>query len=395
MKINVSKLWSVALIIICYIWSGSVFYTTNPDVVMLRFIAFPLILFSLLKLKKISSSEGLFLSWLLLIMFAVLIRGKGGYFENAALLTAISLGYYVAKRNSCSEVFDAFVKLMIFVASISLLGHFVNNFISPLTWLQQQTNSNDVTYSIGYVYNYITDEPIRNCGPFWEPGVYASWLIITLILLNYSSNIKHKKLCNLVLVLTLLSTVSAAGYMLLLLVGAVFSFRVARAGKSAIAMVVPAIFILGAIALFASGLFANIVSSNEYLNELLRDNLKESSRVFAFAQNWELFLKNPIFGCGQNYVIQNTTNVANTTSTLYLLSSFGILGITYTFAICSGVLKQKRISLIEKILLLLILLIIVNKEGQYDYAFSWILVFLLISNKEALCDKKIEKQAAP
>lgn len=379
--------------IFCYLFSGSLFFTLSGGFLVLRWLVVPLIFFALLKLlsRKLLIKDVHLLVWIMLVLLSILFRGMGGFFENANLLLCCLGAYYITHKLSNAEIITFFVRIMVLVAAASLICHCINNYISPMTWLPKETNSNDVTFSVGYIYNFITAEPIRNCGPFWEPGVYASWLILAFVLLNYNSGIRHKVLCNVIIILTILTTVSAAGYVLFLLALALLSFNISRRSKSKLAFVAPITFVIIAAVLFMSGFIENMISSNKFLAELNSDALLNSSRLLAIEQNMELFWKSPFFGFGQSYVIANTINVSNTAGSFYLLSSFGILGITYTLAIFYGIFRQRGLTFIEKLLVAIIFFIIINKEGQYDYMMNWVLVFILLSSNNVFAELKPNK----
>ena len=395
-RLSQKNLKSACLIAFCYLFSGSLFFTLSGGFVVLRWLIVPLLFFAFLKLlsrKLLMATVHLFV-WIMLVFLAIVLRGLGGFFENANLVLCFLGAYYITQKRSHTEILTIFVKSMVVVAALSLIGHCINNYISPMTWLPQKVNSNDITFSVGYIYNFITDESMRNCGPFWEPGVYASWLILALVLLNYMPWIRRKALCNVIIILTILTTVSAAGYVLLLLALALLSSNVARNSKSKYAFLVPMTFVIIATVLFTSGLMENIISSNKFLDDLNADSLADSSRFFAVEQNWGLFLQNPVFGFGQSYVIENTTNVANTAGTFYLLSCFGIFGITYTLAILYGIFRQRGLTFVEKLLVAVIFFIIINKESQYDYMLNWVFTFILLSSNHVFADLKRNKGGA-
>lgn len=330
-------------------------------------------------------------TWLFLVFLAIPFRGLTGFFENRCLLLCILVGYFIAKKFAAMDIITCFVKVMVVVSTIALVCYAINNYVFPMTWLPQEVNSNDISFSVGYVYNFITLEPERNCGPFWEPGIYATWLVLALVFLNYVPKIKHRLLCNVILILSIISTVSAAGYLLLFISGALLSLRIVKISKTAISYLVPVLFIFGAVFFVSTGGFENLISENEYLSELQADSLFESSRILAINQNLDLFIQRPVFGFGQSYVIANTVDVANTASTFYMLSAFGVLGLSFTTALLWGVFKQKKLHVIEKILIAIIFLIIINKEGQYDFILNWVIAFMLLSSAEVLESRFVDK----
>lgn len=95
------------------------------------------------------------------------------------------------------------------------LEQFFVSSISPL--FRNPLYSGDIYYApdiIFYVFNSGVGS-FRNCGPFWEPGAYAGFLVIAIIF-HYmeSKTITDKK--SIVLILALLSTFSTTGLLALM-----------------------------------------------------------------------------------------------------------------------------------------------------------------------------------
>lgn len=67
------------------------------------------------------------------------------------------------------------------ITAISLVGYYLVNYTTLLSGLPRMINSNESEYTVGYIFNYITRMPERNCGVFWEPGVFASFLCTAML----------------------------------------------------------------------------------------------------------------------------------------------------------------------------------------------------------------------
>ena len=96
---------------------------------------------------------------------------------------------------------------------------------------------------------------------------------------------------------------------------------------------------------------------------------------------------------GYVHSMDNIKFVADTSTSTYLLSAFGVLGAFYTIAIIYGILRQKNVGIISKILILIIALLIVNKEPHLQNVFTWILIFYLVggASQNDLYDKEERK----
>ena len=87
------------------------------------------------------------------------------------------------------------------------------------TWLEN-TSNDGVSFYVYFLSSGLTtsySSLIRNCGPFFEPGLFASYLIIALVLnLNLNRKLLHPS--NWILIAAILTTLSSAGYISLALV---------------------------------------------------------------------------------------------------------------------------------------------------------------------------------
>jgi len=282
---------------------------------------------------------------------------------------------------------------MVIIVAITLCAYVVNNwFVSLDGILPQKTNANGITYSVGYVYNYLTAEPIRNCGPFWEPGIFASWIVLAILFLGNKELYQNRTIPLMILVLGVLSTYSAAGYLVLFIVLLLRLVNYTNQMQSQRMKIVAHMLILISLGLFVYFVYPIIsvlFEENKYLTQLVGESFWNSSRIFSIKQNFDLFIREPIWGYGQAYVVSNTINVGNTASSVYLLACFGILGITYTIAIIIGIMRQNGLTLMEKVLVLVIILVLVNKEPHYEFVWMWTLIFIMLRNRNVFERKEV------
>lgn len=389
-----TKLSAYIFFLLSYIISGSVLFNVNTNWSYVRFLALPLfcvIVISIIRINKIQFSDMIFIIWSLLFIFTVIQRLKGGFGEGFGLFSAMIYGAYISRRFEIGKVKTVFIKAIIVITAFSLVGYIINNyFVSLNSLLPKYTNSNNVTFAFGLVYNYILNEPIRNCGAFWEPGIFASWIEFALVLILFDKENKTKKIGIIILILGVLSTYSAAGYLVLLILLALYLMNISDKIKNGRTRVISRLCIILASIVICFVLYPLLVQNFEndyYLGSLFGESFWQSSRIYSIVQNWELFIQNPLIGFGQSYVEGHIVNVGNTASSVFMLASYGILGAFYTIALVIGVLRQRRLSAFNKCVVLLILLAIVNKEPHYEFAWTWILTFSLLKKDDLLEDK--------
>ena len=380
-------------IIIVYLFSGSPYTTINTEismsVVALAVVVFPYILF----VKK-RQTNGLLLLIVLvaiMILFPMIWHSE---FQSRAywrVLAIAVLASYLVKKYELNNIIRVFLKVMVIVSVVSLIGYILLNCTSLLNNLPTVKNVNGVEYGIGILFNYIKVYPERNCGIFWEPGIFASYLTLAIV---FESITKPKSISwfrILLFVVTIITTTSSAGYALLILTIGVVMLRDSRLSgyKKIFAMCI--IIVIGVIVLNLDSIILNTtLSNNEYLIKLTSTRLSESSRVTAIFHNLSIFRKNPLFGAGINSVLSQMSSWADISTTTYMLSIFGIMGLFYTIFIVWGIFSQKHINDFVKLLLFFILVLIVNKETHINILFTWIIILGMASNTNAVYADTLE-----
>lgn len=225
---------------------------------------------------------------------------------------------------------------------------------------------------------------------FWEPGLFASFLLVgsafEIIV------IKEKHYFRIITFLfALVLTFSTAGYILYLLVIAIFVDELlTEKGKTKLTVIFetaffPVLIILILVLFIFPDKFSNILPS--VFNKLVDTNQSFTTRLYSPLINLQIFKKNPVFGSGihgANYSysmeLVNYSEImdAQTSTTTSLLSKFGVLGIIPTLMLIAGPLGWKKTNVFKRICFVLLLFFIFNKEPHENILFSWILIFYFI-----------------
>lgn len=116
------------------------------------------------------------------------------------------------------------------------------------------------------------------------------------------------------------------------------------------------------------------------ISRLSLDNINDESRIQAIKYNLEVFSTSPVFGVGIQEAINKIKYVADTSTSTYLLSIFGIFGGMYTLYWIIGILNIKNKNFIVRIFLLLIVLLILNKEPHQNILLTWCFMFFGLKN---------------
>lgn len=401
-----SPLLDYLLIAIALLYSGhalgaSTSQTYGRVLFLLGAIAFALVAFYVLYTKRITLSPAtvVLLVWSGLLLLNFIFHSSTeavlGYFGKFSQIVIPFVLCAVIPQKSFRE---KYVKTLFFISLFSLLCfYFLAN--TPLwdsfPFLRGYGIDGKLYNKFqGFLLYYRADE-WRNSGPFWEPGIFASHLVLSMLLCR-NIQLKHKWLYYVVFTITILSTSSSAGYLLLVLVALYLIASQLNNQKRFSTRVLFTCFVLlmCVLVLFAYFNMADIIKSlglaDDPVFEKLLD-LSDSERAKAFTWNIEQTLASPLIGHGYTGLsllpIPTGSHCLDTATSLRLMAVFGLLGALYTAFLAYGVLKQKG-DLISRLLLLFILILIVNKEGQDAFLIMWMLILHLNSSKQFLSDEE-------
>lgn len=378
------KLYCLFYILIVIINSGYALSTIYPSmtysVILGTVFLMPIILKQYKnKLNILSTSLILLLS---MIFCTFIVSGFRGIATYALLAFNIILAFGIVIQFDFYQFIEAFLKIMKYVSIISIVGYIFLNVIKVFPNLPSAVNINNVEYGIGYVFSYIKIIPDRNCGIFWEPGLFATFLVIAIVCELYFVKRKADLFSIIIYIIAVLTTKSAAGYGLLILVAVLFILK-HNNKKSIINFIFSLIlFIISLIVIlnYSTIIENTSLSENEVIKRLELSNVSESSRALALKHNLDIMMKSPIFGVGIYEASLNMKNYADTSNFTYLLSTFGIFGLQYTIYWIYGILKNNKNTFFVNIVILSIFVLILNKEPHIYNVFSWCFMFYMLKN---------------
>ena len=384
-NIKIPRWRYIICFLIFYILSGSPYMTVYSNIRNIIYIGILLLVLSLnlrIRNKTEIENETILIS---LCLICIII----GLIHNEAIMLYISLcatfvfSYLFSKACSMKYFVKIFQEIFIRISIVDLLFYFVLQYIGQFSAFPEIVNSNGVVYKIGFIFNYMKNVPIRNCGVFWEPGLYATAIIISL-LFEYIFVERMSYFRIIVLHICMFTTFSSAGIVLLLICDLLLLKEILyKFMEKRIAIVVLSVFLVALVILLLNSdsvLIALGLNNHEFYYKLMSSNTKNSSRVLAISHNMELFRTNPLLGAGIVKSYANTHLVEDTSTTTFMMSELGIIGVIPTIGIIYSVFKQ-HISYIEKIIIVVMLLIIINKEPHMNLVLIWTLMFYMINEK--------------
>ena len=344
------------------------------------------------------ASFGILVAWATIMFLNCIFHSSTETFYGYFAIFTTPLIAFVIVTSIDQDIFGRMYVRVMFIISIISLAFFYFFQFTPifelfptLLGLDQFGNLSEKYKGLFFYYRL---DPSRNNGPFWEPGIYASFLIFAVLFVHKFVTERRKRLVYyFVFTLTILSTCSSAGYVLLILAMiCVVSYKISQNKDSTQRCIYSVICIVLTVVVYISYLNLETLidtlglSGNMTVTKLL--DVTDNARVTSMSWSWQKFLENPLFGYGMvGLPMQGGGAETSTTTSLRLMAALGIAGVLFTVIIVIGVFRQKRISFLTKCIFLLIWLMIVNKESQDSFVLHWIFVFYFNSTDDMLCRK--------
>ena len=358
----------------------TIFPIQIPVIVLLSIIMIPALMAKVL-LGKID----ILMIWYLLFVCSIAFTTVVHYYSlNSYIiqLIYITTGLAIVYVYDFTKIVRFFLNVMTVVTAISLIGYFLVNYMNINNILPRVENINDVEYAIGGIFNYITFIPQRNCGMFWEPGLFATFLLWAIVfeLLYMDFKVNWSRIF--LFLCGILTANSTAGFVLVCVCIVMYIVKNKKSKNINIIIQIFGIVIFAIVFIIVINLDTIILNTslkdNEFIIKLLPEAFFNSSRVNAIIHNLQIFSDNPIFGAGIRYVYENTKYVADTSTSTNLMAIYGLGGSLFTMAFIYGIAKLKNINFYTKVCLLFLVLSIINKEPHQQNLFTWIMLFSFI-----------------
>lgn len=338
------------------------------------------------RLRYSGHNQNIFLIFATITLLSTIANGESinSYLNMIAI---IFIAFFIVETFDLNVIANVFVNTMVVISLISLAFMiWISMFGIPDTPSMIST-----TASENQCYNYIVFfypklwslELGRNRGVFWEPGLFASFLIIALMLeAMFSEHISKFKI--IILTVTVFSTLSTAGILLLFPTMILYIDRFLDKSNKKVILLYALWIIFIFLFVFKDQVINNLVAINsDVFGKLLGENNSKVTRLGAPLLNWKIFISHPFFGAGMNGATslfqQNKLLFladSQTSTSLYMMASLGFFGVLYTFWWIRSIVGQKNFGLTKKIAILFIVLIILNKEPHSAILATWLLLFL-------------------
>lgn len=343
-------------------------------------------------LKQIITDERILLALAATVVFLVPMLVKQDwqllYFSILiCIYFAIFLSYFV----SVEEVAKYYVLIISLIGAYSCIATYLLDGLAETEVLNFPVFSNGVHeyYNFGLSFSAI-DHPqaYRNWGIFREPGIYQYFLILAIVLNNYSVrwNREWKRWSiNFVLAIAMFSTFATGGWIeMALLAAVVFIDKKWYQNKKIRILTVIVVALLVAFVIYSFS------KQNSFYNRLYNTfiklfNLSATSsggvRFQSILFDIGIFFKNPLVGEKLATVMYPSTVQYNTTSTMILYAGYGIVAGCFHVISWIALLWDKNRKAWVNLALLLIMFMSFNTQDLTADMFLWLFPIMAMVEK--------------
>jgi hypothetical protein len=367
--------------------SGIVFFYMNEEYIALSLIISLVVFINRGMINKIDN-KFIFI----LLLFVVWELFQSFYFQSFSLKPVIGttgrflFAYMVIKcvNNKFSDIYVNIIYLLSIISLIFYIFYFfpqINNYLlsnaitKPLFPLENQ--------NYGFTRNYILFSfdgfrDYRNAGPFWEAGAFSVFLCIA-ILFNTISTGKLLNRKNILFILTILTTISTAGYLtLFFIIASVFYLLKPAVNKLLVLLPMMIVFIV--IIVNLPFLFPKIE------NNIIIAKNDNTSRFGSALSDFELISQNPVLGYGRSTEHKYKTStwdikkMHRNNGVMNFITQWGIILFLFYFINYTSSFKKMCIffnrNIVFAAVLLISILLLGFSQTLFQYPFFHSLMFL-------------------
>ncbi len=313
-----------------------------------------------------------------ILITGIFRTGFSGVATKQILITILAL--LITGVYSWDEFRQAFVKAMVVISVLSLAGLIIiqtplaNRFPTIVNYNNQTFLSGIFFSGLKYTYTGLTN---RLQGLFWEPGLFASYLSLAMILLK-TENKREYWLTQILFIVCLVLSRSGAG---IAMIPMIFITIIADkseeklSGKARIILTGLAV-LLFILAQYGSGIIEVWINSNFTMKVLNVTNISNYTRINAVLVDLEIAQENLPFGIGiggyADEVARYSSAMASSgtsTFTTYL-AEYGILGVPIIFFWIRSIFRLSgRKGFLSIIATAVLMLSILTKEPHGNLLF--------------------------
>lgn len=352
---------------------------------------------SILKRILTNRTTIFFCVFIFIFIFSFLIHkefSKEGLATLAINICLLTFSYCFINIVSFDIFIKYFRKIFPIIALSSLIIFLPSLFLKqPPLFFTFETSNECVYNNFFFITFQIIRGSNRNCGIFWEPGLYAIFLNIAFCIEFFDTKSKTKIVNLIIYALCLFTTFSTSGYIAFIFVIILcFSRCVDKALRNKIIIVLIASAILIALSFF-------LIPSVK--DKVFGTGVSLISRLYGPYVNIQVFSDGLFFGTGcldeslyfNEKVIQLglSSYIDSQVSTFgYYITAYGLFGFIPLIIFFVFCFLNKRLSLLEKIVITLFVIIISNSEPLQLNLLIYVFLFYLIKPENNFTEAAFE-----
>lgn len=291
------------------------------------------------------------------------------------LLFAVFLTYFVSTKDAAKY----YTVILCALSLYAVLAAYVLRLLPDSGILSVPMFTNDKGrefYNFGLAFVSVTEVKERNFGIFREPGVYQYFLLLGLFLTNYAVEWKHSRnmwLANLILAVTMVTTMATGGVVCLGLFAVVLFFDKKLYRDKRILWIAIGLAAALTVVLAVSFAMRNRIYwfvYNTLFEKFVNRTDSVTERTEAILVDLQIFLRHPIFGARLADVLHAVAN--NTTSTMILYAVFGFVSGSFHVLAWIALVWKKERRLWANLALLVILFMGFNTQNLTGDVFFWL-----------------------
>lgn len=399
--------WDYATVILCFLCSGYALFTSGDTIyrtiatllscfiTLIRYLLnynFDFITEFKENKKKLLPTPSYFCFILigLSATFTLFLNKESSYFISYIYFGVVVINAVLMCRVIKLKRFvNIFCQLLTILSCISIILFFIQILTGSIIGFYAFETNISIISNFAFI-NFQNIFLNRLQSIFWEPGVFASFLLLGSAFEIFVIKEKHNFRL-IVFLFSLILTFSTAAYLLyLLILGIYIDDLFQKKGKNKAQMIFEILFfpilivLIVIVFVFPDKLSAILPS---VFNKLVDSNQSMTTRLYSPLINLKIFIKKPVFGAGihganslyaAELVNYSDLMDAQTSTTTSLLSKFGILGLIPSVMLIAGPLMWKKTNLFKRICFVILFFCIINKEPHENILLTWIFIFYFI-----------------
>ena len=369
--------FNIYIIFLFIFVSGNPFYSGE---------IYELILFIILLVINTKSN---FKKRALLILFSLVILtilqswkfGEYYVVSNLGFLVRVSSAYLVLNyfRSNFIFIFSKVTSIvLIYSMCLYLLSLLFQSELSSLSFNTSGMDSDFPRLSFLSLYTFIPGE-YKNCGPFWESGAFAGFIVFSRILL-YSFNKKFSYGLEFLYLVSLITTFSTMGYAIYFLY-VLFAASISIKNMWVKAVLISALSITGFFAFMRMPFMFSKVREQIVMVDDYHYEHPNSQRFMSLYRDLDDFEGHRYLGRGFSDITRYKRYIEGQIRTVGLSDLLVRLGIIWTFLLFFIYFRSMRNilyrrNMYEYWLLSLLLLLVNSSEMFFNYPLMWTIFFL-------------------